>query len=474
VKNKVNKVSDSSFMQRVSKIHLIGVGGAGMCGIAEILYNLGYEVSGSDITSTKTIERLQKIGVKTYSGHDKKHVDKKDLVIVSAAIPSDNEELVESKKRKIPIMKRAEMLAELMRLRFGIAVAGTHGKTSTTSLIAHIMEHAGMDPTIIVGGRINEIKTNARLGDSKYLVAEADESDGSFLHLHPTMSVITNIDTDHLSSYKDDFSLLRKAFLDFIHNLPFYGLVALCVDDKTLQELLPEIKRSFVTCAINFDADYRAVNIRYEGLSSIFDIVVKATNERFTVELSLPGEHNILNALAAVAITIELGIDKGHIKTALQEFQGTSRRFELNGELQLQKKKVIWVDDYGHHPTEIIATIKTARIVWPEKRLIVVFQPHRYSRTHEMFENFVDVLSQADVLILLEIYSAGEAKIDGVNSSSLCNAIKERKGAQVIFEKNEEKLLDTLENLTSTNDLLLTMGAGSISSIVKQLSSRLI
>lgn len=456
-------------MRRIQCIHFVGIGGAGMCGIAEVLLNQGYRISGSDLKSSLVTDRLQKLGVHIVIGHQATNVSTTDVVVTSSAIANDNPEVVEAKKRRIPVVPRAEMLAELMRYRHGIAVAGTHGKTTTTSLIASVLGYMGIDPTFIIGGRLNSVGTNAKLGGSRYLVAEADESDASFLHLQPMVAVVTNIDAEHMSTYGGDFGELRKTFLKFIHNLPFYGVAIVCIDCPVVRELLPLIKRRVVTYGFHDDADYKAINVRYKGLRTYFDLEMKGYSEKLSVETTIPGKHNVQNVLASFAVAVDEGLSAEKVAEGIKFFEGVGRRFQVYGDINVAAGHVMLVDDYGHHPTEVAATISAIREGWPGKRLVMLFQPHRYSRTRDLYEDFVDVLSKVDVLLLMEVFPAGESPIVGADSKSLCRSIRQRGQVEPIYVGSPEEIGYILSTLLKDEDLLLTQGAGDIGALAVKL-----
>ncbi len=456
-------------MRRVKRIHFIGIGGAGMGGIAEVLVNEGYHLSGSDIAQNIVTTRLAALGAKVYIGHKAEQVEGVDVVVVSTAIDINNPEVIAAKELRIPIVRRAEMLAELMRYRHGVAVAGTHGKTTTTSLIASVYGQAERDPTFVIGGLLNSAGTNARLGKSRYLIAEADESDASFLHLQPMVSVVTNIEADHMDTYGGDFEKLKSTFIDFLHNLPFYGVAVVCIDDPIVRDLLPRISRKVVTYGFSDDADVQALNFVQQGYSSRFTVRRQGVDD-LELTVNLPGRHNVLNALAAIAVATEDEIEDSAIVKALAEFQGIGRRFQQLGEFSLDGANVMLVDDYGHHPSEVAATIKAARSGWPEKRLVMVYQPHRYSRTRDLYEDFVEVLSQVDCLLLLDVYAAGEAPIPGADSRALCRSIRQRGQLDPIFVAEPEQLKSLLPSVLQDGDLLLTQGAGNIGALSRQLA----
>ncbi|CBL44256.1 UDP-N-acetylmuramate-L-alanine ligase [gamma proteobacterium HdN1] len=456
-------------MRRIRRIHFVGIGGAGMCGIAEVLLNQGYLISGSDQKVSANTERLKAQGAVIHIGHAAKNVDGTDVIVVSTAIDSANPELDAARERRIPVVPRAEMLGELMRYRYGIAVAGTHGKTTTTSLIASILAEGGSDPTFVIGGRLNSAGTNAKLGTGRFLVAEADESDASFLHLQPMVSVVTNIDFDHMSTYNGDFNRLKETFLRFLHNLPFYGLAVLCVDDPTIREILPQISRPVVTYGIDHEADIQAVDIQNVGLQSTYR-VLRRDAESLSITLNIPGRHNVLNSLAAIAVASDENIAGDAIARALEKFQGVGRRFQIQGEIPIMGGTVTLVDDYGHHPREVAATIAAVRQSWPSRRLVMIYQPHRYSRTRDLYEDFVQVLSDVDVLLLMEVYSAGEEPIAGADSRSLCRSIRMRGAVEPIFIEEPSVLPSVLEKHLLNGDVVLTQGAGNVGAISLQLA----
>ncbi|GAB3025844.1 MULTISPECIES: UDP-N-acetylmuramate--L-alanine ligase [Oleiagrimonas] len=454
------------------RVHFIGIGGVGMSGIAEVLQNLGYTVSGSDRARTPVTERLQKLGVTVREGHAAEHVTDVDVVVTSSAIKEDNVELMAARERRIPVVPRAEMLGELMRFRRGIAIAGTHGKTTTTSLTASVLAEAGYDPTFVIGGQLNSAGANARLGTGEYLVAEADESDGSFLMLSPILAVITNIDADHLENYGGDFANVRQAFADFLHRLPFYGLAVLCVDDPEVEKLSHEIARGVVTYGIdNADADVRALNLRQRGFEMHFDLQLPGRKTPLPVALNLPGRHNVLNALAAVAVGWQLGVDETALVGALASFQGVGRRFHRRGELALDQGSVMLIDDYGHHPSEIAAVFDAVRSGWPDKRLVVAFQPHRYSRTRDHMDDFARVLCEADVLVLTEVYPAGEKPIPGADGRALARAVRARGKVAPVLVEHPREFAEALPALLRDGDLLLLLGAGDIGSTAAALAA---
>jgi len=458
-------------MGRMRRVHFVGIGGVGMSGIAEVLVNLEFQVSGSDVRESATTQRLAKLGAEICIGHRAANVKDRDVVVTSSAVKDDNPEVVMARELRIPVVPRAEMLAELMRFRFGIAVAGTHGKTTTTSLVSSLLAEGGLDPTFVIGGRLNSAGSNARLGESDYLVAEADESDASFLYLQPMISVVTNVDADHMATYDGDFNRLRGTFLEFLHHLPFYGLAVLCIDDDEVRHLLPEIARPLRTYGAAAEADVRVSDIQQTGLRTSF-CVHQEGHAPLKVTLNLPGRHNVLNALAAIAIARELGVDDAAIQRALEGFQGIGRRFQTS-QCQLDVGKVMLVDDYAHHPREVAATLEAAREGWPESRLVLVFQPHRYSRTEEQFEDFVQVLSRADVLLLTEVYAAGEAPIPGADGRALSRAVRARGQVDPVFVEPVEELPEVLSGLLQDGDIVLTLGAGNIGVVASQLKEAL-
>jgi UDP-N-acetylmuramate--alanine ligase len=461
------------FMRRIRKVHFVGIGGAGMSGIADVMNTLGYQVSGSDVASNAVTEQLKSSGVKIYHSHSVDNVSDVDVVVTSTAISDDNIEVEAARANRIPVVPRAEMLAELMRFSHGIAVAGTHGKTTTTSLVTCVLEEAGLDPTYVIGGKLNSSSTHARLGKGKYLVAEADESDASFLYLQPMISVVTNIDADHLPTYGGDFSRLKQTFVEFLHHLPFYGLAVVCVEDEEVRSLLPEITRPIIRYAIDFDADVRASNIRYQGSETSFDVLLPEAEATIEITLNMPGRHNVLNALAAICVAYELGVPSADMQTALAKFEGIGRRMHMYGEAKVTQGSVTIVDDYAHHPTEVAATLSAAKNAWPDKRLVATFQPHRYTRTRDLFDDFSQVFSDCDVLLMTEVYAAGEEPISGADGRALCAAIRARGKVNPIFVEDVENLADDLRSILHDGDLVLTMGAGSIGRVASQLKESL-
>jgi UDP-N-acetylmuramate--alanine ligase len=456
-------------MRRVKKIHFIGVGGVGMCGIAEVLKNQGFKISGSDLNSSPATRRLQDLGVSICLGHDEKNIQDADVIVYSSAIKEDNPEMLAAKQKRIAMVPRAQMLAELMRFRYGIAVAGTHGKTTTTSLISSVFAHASLDPTYIIGGKLTSAGHNAKLGQGPYLIAEADESDASFMYLHPMVTIVTNIDQDHMGTYKNDFENLKETFLNFIHQVPFYGLVVLCVDDPVIQELLPQINRPVITYGFSDNADIQIKHYQQQGLQCRFDCVIKG--QSYAICLNIAGRHNALNAAATIAVAREEGIEMANIQQALMQFGGIGRRFQ-HYEISIKDKALTVIDDYGHHPNEVLATLNTIREGWPERRLLAIFQPHRYSRTRDLFDDFASVLSKVDVLILLDVYAAGEKPIKGASSADLIRAIRARCELEPILIKEQAELATVLGNVAQTNDIVLMQGAGNISTLVQELVSQ--
>ncbi len=463
----------NEFMRRIRHLHFVGIGGAGMGGIAEVFINLGYRVSGSDLRQNSITRRLTGLGAQVSLGHRAEHLTDADVVVMSSAVTEDNLEVAAAHARRIPVVRRAEMLAELMRFRFGIAVAGTHGKTTTTSLVASVLSEAGLDPTFIIGGRLISAGANARLGTGRYLVAEADESDASFLYLQPLVAVVTNIDADHLGTYAGDFNRLRAAFIEFLHHLPFYGLAVLCLEDAEVRNIMSEVARPVITYGFNEVADFRATDIRRAGNVTRFKAWKPGQSQALEVTLNLAGRHNVLNALAAMAIAQDLEIGDDALLRAFANFQGVGRRFQIHGEIRIPAGQVLLVDDYGHHPRELAATLEAAREGWPSRRLVVAFQPHRYTRTRDLFEDFAEVLSQVDVLVLLDVYAAGEAAIAGADGRALARSIRNRGHVDPVFVAQAQDLPEVLLSLLKDGDLLLTLGAGDIGSITAELTQRL-
>ena len=457
-------------MRRIKHIHFVGIGGAGMCGIAEVLKNQGYKVSGSDIKASKTTVQLEEKGIKVYIGHTEENIKGANVLVVSTAIDTENLEIKAAIEHRIPVVRRAEMLGELMRYRHGIAVAGTHGKTTTTSLITCMLAEENMDPTYVIGGLLNRTGVNAALGASRYIVAEADESDASFLFLEPMAAIVTNIDADHMDTYGGSFDTLKDTFIQFLQKLPFYGLAVVCGDDANIREIMPRIGRPVLTYGFNEDNDIQAVDVEQVGMQSHFTVLRK-NKEPLRLTMNMPGMHNILNALAAIGIATDEGVSDAAIARALESFSGVGRRFEIQGEFEHDDGTVKLVDDYGHHPKEVEATIKAARASHPDRRLVMLFQPHRYSRTRDCFDDFVDVLSQVDQLLLLEVYAAGEKPIVGADSRSLARSIRLRGEVEpILIDPVEGNLQNVIQKVLQANDLLLTQGAGNVGAISIELA----
>ena len=456
-----------------ARVHFVGIGGVGMSGIAEVLLTLGYKVSGSDANESASTRRLSALGATVQRGHAGAHVDGADVVVVSSAIKADNVELLAARAQRIPVVPRAEMLAELMRFRRGIAVAGTHGKTTTTSLVASVLSEGGMDPTFVIGGQLLSAGSNARLGSGKWLVAEADESDGSFLRLNPQIAVVTNIDADHLENYGGDFARVRAAFSEFLHRLPFYGLAVLCIDDPEVAALAAEMPRHILSYGFSADADVHAEDVVQDAGRTRFTLCLPGC-DALAVTLNLPGRHNVLNALAAAAIGWQLGVAPDSIARALDQFQGIGRRFNVLGEFDFGNGKALLVDDYGHHPRELQAVFDAARAGWPERRLVVAFQPHRYTRTRDLFDDFAVVLSSADALLLTDVYAAGETPISGADAKALARAIRARGRIDPVLVGNVRELSTLLADVLADGDLLLLLGAGDIGHVAQELSEHCI
>jgi len=452
-------------MRRVKRVHFVGIGGAGMSGIAEVLVNQGFSVSGSDLVESRATQRLRQLGARVHLGHAAAQVEDADVLVMSSAVAAGNPEVEAARARRIPVVPRAEMLAELMRFRRGIAVAGTHGKTTTTSLTASLLAEAGLDPTFVIGGLLNAWGSSARLGQGEYLVAEADESDGSFLLLQPVVALITNIDRDHLEAYENSFDNLRKAFLEFLHHLPFYGAAVLCIDDEQVAAMVPSVTRAVVTYGLSPQADVRAVAVRQEGRMMHFEAHLPDRQEALPVSLSLPGVHNVRNALGAMAICWELGLDLAPIVHSLSSFQGIGRRFAEVGRFDVPAGEVLVVEDYGHHPSELNATMTAAREGWPDRRIVVVFQPHRYTRTRDLFDEFSQVLGTADALVLTDVYAAGEESIDGIDSGALCQSIRARGRVNPVLVSNVFDIPRELPAMLEDGDLVLLLGAGNIGAV---------
>ncbi len=458
---------------KVKRIHFVGIGGAGMSGIAEVLANQGFEVSGSDLAASATTRRLAALGVRISIGHTADNAAQADAVVVSTAVAEENPEVVMARSRHVPVVPRAQMLAELMRIKQGIAIAGTHGKTTTTSLVASCLAEGGLDPTFVIGGRLISAGANAQLGTGEFLVAEADESDASFLFLSPVISVVTNIDADHMETYGHDFSRLKQAFVDFLHRLPFYGVAVVCGDDANVREILPRVAKQVVTYGIDSEANFRAENIVADGGVMRFDCVRKNGNvSRLPIVLNLPGRHNVLNALAAIAVATEVGVGDTAIIRALGEFKGVGRRFQRYGEMAtVTGGHFTLVDDYGHHPVEMAATISAARAAFPGRRLVLAFQPHRYTRTRDCFEDFVKVLSSVDVLLLADVYAAGEAPIVAADGRTLIRAVRVAGKVEPVFVEDISAMAQTIRDTAQDGDVVITMGAGSIGAVPIQVAA---
>ncbi len=460
-------------MRRIHTIHFVGIGGSGMGGIAEVLLNLGYVVQGTDLKPNSVTERLEKLGARVIIGHDAAHVEGADVVVVSTAVSKQNPEVATALERRIPVVPRAEMLGELMRFSHAIAVAGTHGKTTTTSLMASVLAEGGEDPTFVIGGRLKSAGTNARLGTGRYLVAEADESDASFMHLQPMIAIVTNIDNDHLATHDGDFGRLKQSFVDFLHNLPFYGLAVLCADDEHVRSILPAVGRPIITYGIGEGADVRAVDIERRGLQTAYTAERPGRGAPLRVEVNLPGTHNVLNSLATIAVATELGIADAAIQQGLAKFQGVDRRLQLVGTVSLDDGDVAIIDDYGHHPTEIAATLEAVRQGYPGRRVVLAFQPHRYTRTRDLLDDFATVLSAADALLVTEVYAAGEAPIAGADGRAICRAVRGRGHVEPVFIARVEDLAEPLSDLLRPGDVVLAMGAGHISGVAHELAAQL-
>jgi UDP-N-acetylmuramate--alanine ligase len=452
---------------KIEKIHFVGIGGIGMSGIAEVLLNLGYKVSGSDLRPSETTERLASLGGEIHIGHARENLVDVDVVVTSTAVRDDNPEVVEAQALMIPVIPRAEMLAELMRMKYGIAIAGTHGKTTTTSMVATVLAHGGIDPTIVIGGKLNTLGSNAKLGQGKFLVAEADESDGSFMKLSPTIAVVTNIDADHLDFYSG-IEEIKDIFVDFINKVPFFGLAVLCLDDRNIAEVIPRVKKRFITYGLSTQADIRATHIRHAGNSTSFTAHYRG-DRMGDISFSMPGGHNVLNALACIAVAMELDVPFERIREGFAQFGGVGRRFQIKGEV----REIMVVDDYGHHPAEIRATLAAAKKGWPERRLVVAFQPHRYTRTKELFDEFVTAFYDADVLLLTDIYAASEKPIEGVSADLLAGAIRRHGQKDVTYIAEREEIAGHLAGIVLPGDIVLTLGAGNIWQAGESLLSKL-
>jgi UDP-N-acetylmuramate--alanine ligase len=454
---------------KVKHVHFVGIGGSGMSGIAEVLVNLGYRVTGSDLAESSVTRHLRSLGASIYKGHAGAQIDGANAVVVSSAVKEDNPEVQAARAKKVPVVPRALMLAELMRLKQGIAVAGTHGKTTTTSLTASVLGEGGLDPTFVIGGRLEAVGSNARLGQGDFIVVEADESDASFLYLQPALAIVTNIDADHMQTYDHSIDKLRQAFIDFLQRLPFYGVAVLCIDDPGVREIASKITKTIVTYGLSPEAQVRAVNIEARGGTMTFKAVIAANGSAgssFEVTLNLPGLHNVQNALAAIAVGLELGVSPARIAAALAAFKGVGRRFQAYGEVAVRDGGTFTVvDDYGHHPAEMAATLAAARGAFPGRRLVLAFQPHRYTRTRDCFEDFVKVLSTADVLVLTEVYAAGEAPLVAADGRALARAVRVHGRVEPIFVESVGELPAAISNVVRDGDIVLTMGAGSIGTV---------
>ncbi|MBU14974.1 MAG: UDP-N-acetylmuramate--L-alanine ligase [Gammaproteobacteria bacterium] len=459
-------------MRRIKTIHFVGIGGAGMCGVAEVLLNQGYRITGSDLKRSNNTDRLKKMGAKVYLKHEAGNVSKADVVVYSSAINRRNPEIKAALAQHKPLIPRAEMLAELMRYRHAIAIAGTHGKTTTTSIVASILAEGELDPTYVIGGLLNSSGSNASLGESRYLVAEADESDASFMHLQPMVAVVTNIEADHMATYGGDFENLKKYFVDFLHNLPFYGLAVLCIDDPGVKSILGKVSRPVITYGFSKKADYRVSGFKQIAGQIAFEVQRPDKKQSIKIKLDMPGKHNALNAAAAVAIASDEGIKDAAIKRGIKKFSGVGRRFDVHGDFPVPGGSVTLIDDYGHHPSEVAATVQALRAGWPDQRFVMVFQPHRFSRTADLYDDFVEVLSEVDVLLLLEVYSAGEKKIPGADSRSLSRSIRLRGKVDPVLVQNEPDLLGILRDMLRPGDMVLTQGAGSVGGLARDLASK--
>lgn len=461
-------------MQRVGRIHFIGIGGAGMGGIAEVLINKGYQVTGSDLAESAMTVRLQGLGARIFFQHQANNVVGADVVVVSSAIAPDNSELIAAQAAHIPVVPRAEILAELMRFNYGIAISGTHGKTTTTSLTTALLTEAGEDPTYVIGGKLNSSGTNASLGGGRYFIAEADESDASFLYLYPMIAVLTNVDNDHMETYGNDYRRLQDTFVNFLHHLPFYGLAVMCLDDPGVQAIIERVKRPITTYGMTAKADWQAVNRRQIGVYNEFTVINHRNQTKFDVTLNLAGEHNVLNALAAIAVASDLQVPASIIQAGLAKFSGVGRRFQMYGEIEHDNGLALLLDDYGHHPREVAMVIKAARETWPDRRLVMLYQPHRYSRTRDLFADFVEVLAKVDALMMLDIYSASEQPIEGVSSQHLVAALREHQQNDVVYVGSKDQLSSAMTTVLRDNDVFITQGAGDIGQIAKQLSATVV
>jgi UDP-N-acetylmuramate--alanine ligase len=473
-----NGVGRADRMRRIHTIHFVGIGGAGMSGIAEVLVNLGYRVQGSDLRQNAVTKRLAALGARVTLGHAAENIRGADVVVVSSAVPAENPEVLAARAERIPTVQRAEMLGELMRFRYSIAVAGTHGKTTTTSLVASVLAEAGADPTFVIGGRLNSAGSSARLGAGRYLVAEADESDASFTHLQPLIAIVTNIDNDHLVTHEGSFERLTQSFLDFLHNLPFYGLAIVCLDDEHVRAIASRIGRPVMTYGLHPDADVRAVDVRRNGWRTDFEVrrsgaAARSGGAPLALTVNLPGTHNVLNALAAVAVATELELDDSAVKRALAGFQGIDRRLQHIADIETAAGPVTIVDDYGHHPTEIEASLEALRQGYPGRRVVLAFQPHRYTRTRDLIDDFGKVLCGADVLFVTEVYAAGESAIAGCDGRAICRAVRSRAQVEPVFVERVEELAAALKGVIRANDVIVTMGAGNINSVAHALPAAL-
>lgn len=459
-------------MRRIRRIHFVGIGGAGMGGIAEVLHNLGYVISGSDIHQNVMTQRLTSLGIKIYTDHHAAHIQDVNVVVCSTAIDETNPEIIAAHQLQIPVIPRAQMLGELMRFRFGIAIAGTHGKTTTTSLITSILQEGELDPTFVIGGLLNSAGANARLGGSEYIVAEADESDASFLYLQPIIAIVTNIDADHMSTYDGDFNKLKETFITFLHHLPFYGLAILCIDDPIVREIVPQVSCPILTYGFAEDAMIRATQVTQQGMLNYFT-VTRPNLPDLLIQLNLPGQHNVLNALAAIAVATELHITDATIMRALLQFAGVGRRMQVYGDFAHRTGTIKLIDDYGHHPREISATLQALRAAYPERRVVMVYQPHRYTRTRDLFDDFVAILSTVDALLLLDVYAAGEAIIPGADGLTLAQAIRQRGQVDPIFIADNKQLFETLSGILQADDVVLMQGAGNIGALAAEVAQGL-
>lgn len=459
-------------MRRINSIHFVGIGGAGMCGIAEVLYNQGYQITGSDIKDSVVTKRLKSLGIVIFIGHDAKNVADADVIVVSSAIDKSNPEIQAALMARLPVVRRADMLGELMRYRHSIAVAGAHGKTTTTSLLTMMLTEAGLDPTYVIGGKLNASGKNASLGQSRYLVAEADESDASFLSLRPMAAIVTNIDEDHMETYGNDFNKLKQAYIQFLQNMPFYGLAVLCGDDPELSSMIDDIARPVLTFGLQEHNDVRAVNLVVDGVKTHFTVLRK-DRDPLPLTLNIPGEHNVYNALAAITLATDEGVNDDAIIQAVSKFAGVGRRFEHQADVVYDGGNILLIDDYGHHPTEVAATIKAARQSYPDRRLVMMFQPHRYSRTRDCFDDFVKILSEVDELLLLDVYSAGETPIQGADTKSLARSIRSRGQVDPVLLSIDDKdqIAQVLKNILKANDMLITQGAGNVGQISLDLAA---